>query len=170
MYNAKELVDKGIITGPIKEKNVQMHGVDLNLIAVKRVLGGGYIPVLGKTQLGKYEDVELIDGAWHLSPGVYDITFAQGCKIPNDIMMLIRQRSSLLRNGTLLHSSVFDAGFETEQMGTVMTVQCPIIIEEGARVAQIYSHQGTPVEDERLYDGQWQGDKNRPYMNIKESK
>ena len=164
MYNAKELVDKGIITGPIKEKNVQMHGVDLNLIAVKRVLGGGRIPLLGKTVLGKYEDVPVVDGVWELEPGVYDITFAQGCKIPNDIMMLIRQRSSLLRNGTMLHSSVFDAGFETEQMGTVMTVQLPITIEEGARVAQIYSHQGTPVGEDRLYTGQWQGDKQREYQ------
>ena len=164
MYNAKELVDKGIITGPIKEKNVQMHGVDLNLIAVKRVLGGGHIPLLGKTVLGSYEDVPVVDGMWKLDPGVYDITFAQGCKIPNDIMMLIRQRSSLLRNGTMLHSSVFDAGFETEQMGTVMTVQLPITIEEGARVAQIYSHQGTPVGEDRLYTGQWQGDKQREYQ------
>ena len=163
MYNAKELVDKGIITGPILDKNVQMHGVDLNLIAVKRLLGGGHIPLLGKTVLGESEDVLPVDGVWKLEPGVYDITFAQGCKIPNDIMMLIRQRSSLLRNGTMLHSSVFDAGFETEQMGTVMTVQLPITIEEGARVAQIYSHQGTPVEDERLYTGQWQGDKQREY-------
>lgn len=164
MYNAKELVDKGIITGPIKEKNVQMHGVDLNLIAVKRVLGGGHIPLLGKTVLGSYEDVPVVDGMWKLDPGVYDITFAQGCNIPNDIMMLIRQRSSLLRNGTMLHSSVFDAGFETEQMGTVMTVQLPITIEEGARVAQIYSHQGTPVGEDRLYTGQWQGDKQREYQ------
>jgi dUTP pyrophosphatase len=164
MYNAKELVDKGIVTGPILEKNVQMHGVDLNLIAVKRVLGGGHIPLLGKTVLGSYEDVPVVDGMWKLDPGVYDITFAQGCKIPNDIMMLIRQRSSLLRNGTFLHSSVFDAGFETEQMGTVMTVQLPITIEEGARVAQIYSHQGTPVGEDRLYTGQWQGDKQREYQ------
>lgn len=164
MYNAKELVDKGIITGPIKEKNVQMHGVDLNLVAVKRVLGGGHIPLLGKTVLGSYEDVPVVDGMWKLDPGVYDITFAQGCNIPNDIMMLIRQRSSLLRNGTMLHSSVFDAGFETEQMGTVMTVQLPITIEEGARVAQIYSHQGTPVGEDRLYTGQWQGDKQREYQ------
>lgn len=164
MYNAKELVDKGIVTGPILEKNVQMHGVDLNLIAVKRVLGGGHIPLLGKTVLGSYEDVPVVDGVWKLDPGVYDITFAQGCNIPNDIMMLIRQRSSLLRNGTFLHSSVFDAGFETEQMGTVMTVQLPITIEEGARVAQIYSHQGTPVGEDRLYTGQWQGDKQREYQ------
>lgn len=164
MYNAKELVDKGIVTGPILEKNVQMHGVDLNLVAVKRVLGGGHIPLLGKTVLGSYEDVPVVDGMWKLDPGVYDITFAQGCKIPNDIMMLIRQRSSLLRNGTFLHSSVFDAGFETEQMGTVMTVQLPITIEEGARVAQIYSHQGTPVGEDRLYTGQWQGDKQREYQ------
>ena len=164
MYNAKELVDKGIVTGPILEKNVQMHGVDLNLVAVKRVLGGGHIPLLGKTVLGSYEDVPVVDGMWKLDPGVYDITFAQGCKIPNDIMMLIRQRSSLLRNGTFLHSSIFDAGFETEQMGTVMTVQLPITIEEGARVAQIYSHQGTPVGEDRLYTGQWQGDKQREYQ------
>ena len=164
MYNAKELVDKGIVTGPILEKNVQMHGVDLNLVAVKRVLGGGHIPLLGKTVLGSYEDVPVVDGMWKLDPGVYDITFAQGCNIPNDIMMLIRQRSSLLRNGTMLHSSVFDAGFETEQMGTVMTVQLPITIEEGARVAQIYSHKGTPVGEDRLYTGQWQGDKQREYQ------
>lgn len=163
MYNAKELVDKGIVTGPILDKNVQMHGVDLNLIAIKRILGGGHIPLLGKTVLGKYQEVALENGVWNLKPGVYDITFAQGCNIPNDTMMLIRQRSSLLRNGTMLHSSVFDAGFVTEQMGTVMTVQCPISIEEGARVAQIYSHQGTPVGEDRLYTGQWQGDKQREY-------
>lgn len=159
----KELVEKGIITGPIGEDNVQQHGVDLNLRIVQRVIGGGVIPLKGKTVLSKRVDVDTIDHQgsphWYLEPGVYDITFDQGCKIPEDQLLLIRQRSSLLRNGTMLHSSVFDAGFETEQIGTVMHVRVPIMIEVGARIAQIYAHESNIVEN--LYNGQFQGDKQR---------
>ena len=46
-------------------------------------------------------------------------------------------------------------------MGTVMVVNETIFIEEGARVAQIYFHECTPVGEENLYNGQWQGDKQR---------
>jgi deoxycytidine triphosphate deaminase len=46
-------------------------------------------------------------------------------------------------------------------MGIVMVVNEPIFIEEGARVAQIYFHECEPVDDENLYSGQWQGDKQR---------
>lgn len=96
---------------------------------------------------------------WKLSPGTYDVTFSQGCNIPADQMLLIRQRSSVLRNGAILHSSVFDAGFKTDNIGTVMIVTVPLTIEHGARIAQIYNHLTTPVQN--LYNGQWQGDKQR---------
>jgi len=104
-----------------------------------------------------------LDGisGWLLYKGVYDITFYEGCEIPNNYVGLIRQRSSMLRNGTVLHSSVFDPGFKTDYMGTVMVVNETIFIEEGARVAQIYFHECEPVEDENLYNGQWQNDKQR---------
>jgi len=118
-----------------------------------------------KTELTDYTPQALInlDGTtgWLLYSGTYDITFNEGCNIPNNYVGLIRQRSSMLRNGTVLHSSVFDPGFETEFMGTVMVVNETIFIEEGARVAQIYFHECEPVEDENLYSGQWQGDKQR---------
>lgn len=159
----KELVEKGIITGPIGEDNVQQHGVDLNLRIVQRVVGGGVIPLEGKTILASRSEIRPIEIDkklyWQLDSGVYDITFDQGCKIPEDQLLLIRQRSSLLRNGTMLHSSVFDAGFETEQIGTVMHVRVPIAIEVGARIAQIYAHESNIVEN--LYNGQFQGDKQR---------
>jgi deoxycytidine triphosphate deaminase len=67
----------------------------------------------------------------------------------------------MLRNGTVLHSSVFDPGFETEFMGTVMVVNETIFVERNARVAQIYFHECTSVDDENLYRGQWQNDKQR---------
>jgi dUTP pyrophosphatase len=166
MRNGKNLIEEEIITGPIGEDNVAQHGIDLNVIEIHQVFGGGIIPTEGKTVIGKSEKVDLTYDApntkrnfWLLQPGVYDLKFAQGCNIPPDMMMLIRQRSSLLRNGAILHSSVFDAGFKTKNIGTIIVVNTPIMIEYGARVAQIYGHTCTPVEN--LYDGQWQGDKQR---------
>jgi deoxycytidine triphosphate deaminase len=160
----KQLVEQGIITGLIAEENIAQHGVDLNLVSVEKIIGKGFVPRVGKTKIAIRRNIEPgeieVDGektiAWHLEPGSYDITFAQGCNIPSDQMLLIRQRSSLLRNGAILHSSCFDAGFETQQIGTVLHVRVPIIIEVGARVAQIYAHHSNVVEN--LYNGQFQGD------------
>lgn len=163
MLNGKELIAREIITGEIPAENVQQHGIDLNLVAVERVMGIGKIPFEGKTVLPSYQEVIPIEGVWKLNPGTYNITFAQGCNIPNDQMLLIRQRSSLLRCGGILHSSVFDAGFKTDAIGTFMTIMHPVDIEVGARIAQIYNHQTTPVDN--LYDGQWQGDKQRANEN-----
>lgn len=165
MLNGQELVDRKVITGEINESNIAQHGIDLNLIAVKSLHGVGLIPAQGKTILPEYETVKPVEGNgsdrayWYLEPGTYDITFLQGCDIPSDLMLLIRQRSSLLRNGAILHSSVFDAGFKTDRIGTVITLHRPLRIEVGARVCQIYGHACTPVEN--LYDGQFQGDKQR---------
>jgi deoxycytidine triphosphate deaminase len=158
MLNGKEIVARGIVTN-VPEENVSQHGVDLNLIKVERIISIGMIPVKGKTALPEYEEVLPIDGIWHLNPDVYNITFDQGCKIPNDVMCLIRQRSSLLRCGGQLHSSVFDAGFETENIGTFMVILHPVRIEVRARVAQIYNHATDPVEN--LYNGQFMRDQQR---------
>lgn len=163
----KQLVDQGIITKADKEC-IQQHGVDLRLIRVSKMLGVGQVPNdFGKTKLVEYEEVPIIyikfkeaeHEGWHLEPGAYNIEFSQGCVIPSDKMCLIRQRSSMLRNGTTLHSSVFDAGFKTDNIGTVMIVHHPIEIAYGARIAQIYAHNSNKVEN--LYNGQWQGDKQR---------
>lgn len=162
----QQLIEQGIVTGPVLKENIAQHGVDLNIASIKLIDGlddPGYIPREGKTQLSKRRSIPLqLTGDnpfWHLTPGAYEIDLVQGCKVPADKMLLIRQRSSLLRNGAIIHSSVFDAGFETDHIGTVMIVTTPIRIESGARVCQIYAHNSNLVEN--LYDGQWQGDKQR---------
>lgn len=155
MLNGKEIVERGIVTN-IHEENVSQHGIDLNLIKVEKIIGSGMIPVKGKTVLPSYEEVLPVDGVWYLQPDTYNITFEQGCAIPKDQMLLIRQRSSLLRCGGQLHSSVFDSGFYTDHISTFMIITKPIAIEVGARIAQIYNHQCDPVEN--LYTGQYQND------------
>lgn len=172
----KQLVSNEIITGLLDENgnlkqeytdNVQQHGVDLNLIEVQKIYGPGFIPYQGKTVLAKRIPMvpteRSIDGnivtVWSLEPGAYDITFAQGCAVPPNQRLEIVQRSSILRNAGVLRSSVFDAGFKTSKIGTVVIFYEPIIIEVGARVAQIVAIASNEVEN--LYDGQWQGDKQR---------
>jgi deoxycytidine triphosphate deaminase len=172
MLNAQEIIEKGLLKLEHSQGKPAQIGYDLSLkqvnqIGNKRDLAGYRIGKVlkDKTQLTNYTPIGLmnLDGVngWLLHEGVYDITFNEGCKIPSNYVGLIRQRSSMLRNGTVLHSSVFDPGFETEFMGTVMVVNETIFIEENARVAQIYFHECTPVSDDALYNGQWMGDKQR---------
>lgn len=159
----KQLVEKNIITGAIPEENIQQCGIDLNLIAVQKVEGGGFIPASGKTKLADRVVIlpELMDGKsiFILNPGVYDFTFSQGCNTPSDQRLDLIQRSSCSRNGLFIRSAVFDPGFKTDNIGTMVMVMLPIAIEVGARVAQIVAISSNTVDN--LYNGQFQGDNQR---------
>ena len=98
------------------------------------------------------------DNGWWLSPGTYDVMCNEGCNIPANRTAMVRQRSSLLRNGAIIASSIFDPGFKTANIGTVMIVTERIFIEKDARIAQMYFHENKEGE---LYDGQFQNDKQR---------
>jgi deoxycytidine triphosphate deaminase len=167
MLNADQIIEKGLLKLEQSKGKKAQVGYDLSLQTVKQIRANPQdkigVVLRNSTSLAGYSDIEKVqlDGnmGWLLYPGTYEITFWEGCKIPSDYVGLIRQRSSLLRNGTIIHSSVFDPGFETEFMGCVMRVNETIFIEEDARVAQIYFH--GCVEVSELYNGQFQGDKQR---------
>ena len=175
MLNAQQISQEGLLKLEHTHGKPAQIGYDLSLKAVNRIGINGLEGKIGKvlkdkTELTKYTPQPLmnLDGVsgWLLHAGVYDITFNEGCKIPNNRVGLIRQRSSMLRNGTVLHSSVFDPGYYCDFMGTVIIVNEPIFIEENARVAQIYFHECPPVDQENLYSGKWQGGLNdRPTLS-----
>jgi len=167
MLNAQQILDEGLLRLERAQGKPAQVGYDLTLKQVNiiggRIVDGKIGKVLkDKTELTTYKPFPLmnLDGVtgWLLYEGVYDITFNEGCKIPDNRVAFIKQRSSLYRNGAIINSPVFDPGFETEFMGTLMYVHETIFIEENARVAQIYFHECEPAE---LYAGQWQGDKQR---------
>ena len=168
MLNAQQILDEGLLKLDHTHGKPAQVGFDLTLKQVNKI---GNIGVMGdkigkvlkdKTELTNYTPYALmnLDGVsgWLLYQGVYDITFNEGCKLPENRVAFIKQRSSLYRNGTIINSPVFDPGFETEFMGTLMYVHETIFIEENARVAQIYFHECQSAE---MYNGQWQGDKQR---------
>lgn len=172
MLNANQIIGEGLLKLEHTQGKPAQVGYDLSLKAVNKVgnrIGynmfreGKIGKVLrDKTELTTYtpENTIMLDGneGWLLHEGTYDITFNEGCKIPDNRVAFIKQRSSLWRNGTLINSPVFDPGFETDNMGTIMMVTEPIFIEKDARVAQIYFHE---CETAEKYDGQWQNDKQR---------
>ena len=172
MLNVKQIIEEGLLKlDETKGKPAQV-GYDLSLKAVNKVgnkIGGNvYTPgpigkvLKDKTQLTTYTPIDPIklDGAegWLLHEGVYDITFWEGCDIPENRVAFIKQRSSLYRNGAIINNPVFDPGFKTDNMGTLLYVHEPLFIEKDARVAQIYFHE---CETAEKYDGQWQNDKQR---------
>lgn len=93
---------------------------------------------------------------WLLRSDTYKVIFHEGCTIPADRTAFVRQRYSLLNNGALIYSSVFDPGFTTNNLESIILTTRTLFIEENARLAQIYFHTHSPVEEEFLYDGQWQ--------------
>ena len=168
MLNAQQILDEGLLKLEKTQGKPAQVGYDLTLKQVNKIGNRGVnTPKIGKvlkdkTELTNYTPYGLmnLDGVngWLLYEGVYDITFNEGCKLPSNRVAFIKQRSSLYRNGIIINSPVFDPGFETEFMGTLMYVHETIFIEENARVAQIYFHE---CESAEMYDGQWQGDKQR---------
>jgi deoxycytidine triphosphate deaminase len=175
MLNAKQIIDEGLLLLEHTQGKPAQVGYDVTLKAVQKIgnrIGGGAYNLnnggkIGKvlkdkTELTTYTPIDSInlDGVegWLLYEGVYDITFNEGCNIPNNRVAFIKQRSSLYRNGAIINSPVFDPGFRTDNMGTLLYVSEPLFIEINARVAQIYFHECVSAE---MYDGQWQGDKQR---------
>jgi deoxycytidine triphosphate deaminase len=172
MLNAEQIIEQGLIKTEFSKGKPAQVGYDLSAKSINVIGKDPYSskPNIGmilkdKTILNNYTPMETktIDGVegWLLHPGAYDITFNEGCKISPNRVGMIRQRSSLLRNGAIIASSIFDPGFETDNMGTIMIVTATIFIEQDARVGQMYFHECDGVAEENLYNGQWQNDKQR---------
>jgi len=162
LLTAEQILAEGIVIPSEHSKPAQV-GIDLSLASVHQCRGGSMV-YKDRTEIDPeiFEEVKTVqvDGreCWMLDPGTYAITFNEGCKIPAYAAGFILHRSSLYRTGNSIVSPVWDPGFATDQMGTVLIVNVRLIVEKNARVAQMLIH--TTDGDAELYDGQWQGGTN----------
>lgn len=178
--NGRELVERGILTNipsepSTLEKHIQQVGFDLSLMHVEkldptcalqigaddselpRIFPSRKTVELQKTPISdELPDAEV----WVLEQGAYDITFFEGLNpIPANFWLQIRQRSTLLRGAAIIVSSVFDPGFSTQHIGTMLFVLNPagMVVEKGARVGQIISMGSRPVNRRDLYGQELKG-------------
>lgn len=157
----KEIIDQGIITHYSAE-GLQQQGIDVRLDKIARIDNDqiGLVPVLGKTSIPAYRKIyPNKENIFYLDPGYYEVTLCEACNIPSNMSLHYKTRSSLVRCGAIVHSGQFDAGFKTDAMGCFLHVIHPIQIERYARIAQAIVFESNEVTN--IYEGQWQGDKQR---------
>lgn len=141
-----------------KGKKAQV-GYDLTLKSINKVNGG--VVMKDKTTIFPYDEIAPTindDGkfVYIIEPGTYSLTFEQGCELDANHTAFIRHRSSVLRAGGIITSGVYDPGFTVDEMGAMLIATERIVLEKGARIAQIVMMENLTAE---LYDGQWQKEK-----------
>lgn len=151
------------LSDPSDLSEISLVGVDLTLKEIRRVEPFGYSQGIYKK--GTVLDVEAyksVSSSTHngmtvflLPPGVYSVIFDQGIDIPLDCQCFIEQRSSLSRLGGSISHSLYEPGFKVDNLGAMMKLDLPVVLEQHCRIAQITGER-LGFECKR-YDGQWQG-------------
>jgi deoxycytidine triphosphate deaminase len=140
---------------PVDPAQVQPNGVDLTADAILAPKERGRIGRDGK-RIADRRPVDPDDeaGAYVLSPGGYVLRYGETVSVPEGHVGFVYPRSSLMRNACMLHTAVWDAGYEGRGEG-LLAVHRGVEIEPGARVAQFVlaraNHDG-------VYDGSYQGE------------
>jgi len=138
---------------PVDEEQLQPNGVDLTAAKMYTQTSPGRIGQDDK-EIGERDEIDSVDGTYQLDPGAYIVQYGKTVHIPEEHIGFIYPRSSLMRNSCMLHTAVWDAGYEGKGEG-LLEVHHEIEIEQGARIAQIVfaeaDHEGT-------YDGSYQGE------------
>ena len=139
---------------PVADEQIQPNGVDLTLDAVFAQREPGRIGVDGKT-IGERRELDTDDsGCYSLAPGGYVARYGERISVPDDHVGFVYPRSSLMRNSCMLHTAVWDAGYEGRGEG-LLEVHHDIEIERGARVAQFVL---ADADHEETYAGSYHGE------------
>lgn len=150
--------------GDLDPEQVQPNGVDLRLDAVLELVEPGSITRAGTTigergplptvALGAGEEDDPPEG-YRLDPGGYILQYAETVSIPEDHVGFVLPRSSLMRNGAMLNTAVWDAGYTGRGEG-LLQVHHDLTLERGARVAQLVL---ASADHDGVYDGSYQGER-----------
>jgi len=139
---------------PLDEEQLQPNGVDLTAAKVYEQTAPGRIGRDDK-EIGERDEIEPVDGAFELDPGAYIVQYGERIRVPEGHVGFVLPRSSLMRNSCMLHTAVWDAGYEGRSEG-LLEVHHEVSIERGARFAQFVlaaaDHEGT-------YGGDYQGER-----------
>ncbi|MFP4218812.1 MAG: deoxyuridine 5'-triphosphate nucleotidohydrolase [Salinarchaeum sp.] len=137
--------------GSVTDAQIQPNGVDLTLEAILEQTTAGRIGREGTT-IGERTAIDPDDGVYRLAPGAYVAQYAEMVSVPEEHIGFILPRSSLMRNSCMLHTAVWDAGYEGKGEG-LLTVGHPIDIEAGAQIGQFVL---ASADHEGLYQGSYQ--------------
>ena len=138
---------------------LQPNGIDVTLRSV-----ASYSPEAGS--VGVSDGDRMLPGSteldfgrngWLVLPtGHYLVTFNEVVNLPHWLMALGRPRSSLLRMGVSVHTSVWDAGYSGRSQALLVVYNpAGFRVQRDARIAQLVFFP-LSAPDAQGYDGQYQ--------------
>jgi deoxycytidine triphosphate deaminase len=152
MFRAGSFVAEHV--SPVDPEQVQPNGVDLRLGSVAEQVAPGHVGTDGK-RVGDRRDLDPTDGTYRLVPGGYAAAYAERIRVPEGHVGFVLPRSSLMRNGCMLNTAVWDAGYEGRGEG-LLQVHHEITVDAGARIAQFVLAE---ANHGATYDGSYQGER-----------
>jgi dUTP pyrophosphatase len=137
----KEKIEKeNLISNYINlEIQLQPASFDLTLGEVYLLTSSGSINFSNKERkLPKYKKIEFKKNWLKLKRGTYLIVFNEIIKMPNDLIGFLRPRSSLIRSGASIFSSLWDPGYRGKSSSLLVVFnKNGLKVKKNARVAQI---------------------------------
>jgi dUTP pyrophosphatase len=145
MLNSKEIrkliENQQLITGYIDlQKQIQPSGFDLSLGEVHTLSGDGSVDFSNRERrISPTTPINPgIDGWYKLRTGCYLVVYNEVVRIPLYLSAIARTRSTLLRNGAVVETAVWDPGYQGKS-SSLLTVHNPsgINLKKNARIAQL---------------------------------
>ena len=134
-----KIIENGIITG-IRDDWKQPNAIDFSVDEIYAMVDDPEQPFVlqkdGKQHRARTK-LEPIDGYWHLDRGAYDFMSKVYVEMRYNTAGWMLTRSTLNRNGIIVHSGLYDTGYKGHICGTIYNMAGPTKIEVGARIAQM---------------------------------
>jgi dUTP pyrophosphatase len=121
------------------ETQLQPASFDLSLDEIYLLTSSASIDFTNKERkLPNYKKIEFINDWIDLSEGIYLVSFKEIVNIPNDLIAFVRPRSSLVRSGATIFSSLWDPGYSGKSNCLLVVLnENGIRIKKNARIAQM---------------------------------
>jgi len=121
------------------EIQLQPASFDLTLDEIYLLTSSASIDFTNKERkLPSYKKIEFNDDWIELNEGIYLISFNEIVNIPNDLIAFVRPRSSLVRSGATIFSSLWDPGYSGKSNSLLVIMnENGIKIKKNARIAQM---------------------------------
>ncbi len=136
----KLIAEKKLIDGYLDlDKQTQPAGFDFTLSKVFKIKGSGSVDFSNEERvIPQREEIPFDESGWlSLKKGSYLVMFNEIVNIPEDLIMIVKPRSSLLRMGATLQTAFWDPGYSGRSVCLLVVLnEHGIRLKKDARIAQ----------------------------------
>lgn len=110
VLSGQKILELGLVKNLLnEERQVQPAGIDFTLKRLSTFESAGVIDFDNvKRKLPSYKELLFEAESIHLSPGAYLVEFNETVALPNNIIGIMRTRSSVFRSGATLTAGIID--------------------------------------------------------------